>query len=213
MQLVENARRWFESRLLIQRLRGSIPRMSTNKPHEGTQKHELDRRFPFVVHPGPSIVKKGKLVYRIEGQDAMYRLKVKIKSLAEESRIIRKAENHYKRSAKLLRIRQRLDNAGLTNKQIDRLMRRANGKVPGRVEQVWIDQSRDRWFDLQRHRRFVVRPHARAALLAYGYMRGTPYRRMEAKTHEKPNWDTVISNIKKFGEFNESYFDQWKHAS
>lgn len=84
-------------------------------------------------------------------------LRVKIKSLAEEARIIRHEADRYKRR-----------------------------NDPTRL-------------GLHDHRRGVVRPEARNALLAYGYLRGRLYAQIEASTHEAPNWPRVARLIEKYG--------------
>jgi ubiquitin len=43
-------------------------------------------------------------------------------------------------------------------------------------------RSKD-FFELNAHRRFHVRPAARAAQLAYGFLKGIPYKKIESKTY------------------------------
>lgn len=52
---------------------------------------------------------------------------------------------------------------------------------------------------LNQHRTEVVRDHSRHNLLAYGILRGVPYRKMEQKCSEKPDFDRVSSIAKRFG--------------
>ena len=40
-----------------------------------------------------------------------------------------------------------------------------------------------------------VRQHARAAQLAYGFLRGRPYDVVEGKCHDAPDWDRVLEFI------------------
>jgi len=59
------------------------------------------------------------------------------------------------------------------------------------------------WYDmiqLKEHRRTVVRYEARSALLAYGFLRGTPYRTMEPSTKpgNEPDWKRVRQLIHKY---------------
>lgn len=86
-------------------------------------------------------------------------LKIKICSLAEEAKIIRREE----------------------------------GRFPS---------DSNKRFRLRNHRIMVVRREARAAQLAYGFLRGMPYNKMEAKTHDEP-LTTVFAalkrNVVKFG--------------
>jgi len=110
-------------------------------------------------------------------------LKVKIKSLAEEARIIRKEEN------KTLKLHKMKYPEGGYCPQYD---------------------------SLRNHRRIDVQGEARAALLAYGYLRGVPYKAMESKTKEdnRPNWKRVRTIAKKFGKssYNEETFTAWAEA-
>ena len=52
---------------------------------------------------------------------------------------------------------------------------------------------------LRRHRIHEVRPEARHALLAYGFLRGRDYRALEAKAACAPDWDRVQRLAEKFG--------------
>jgi len=87
-------------------------------------------------------------------------LKVKIKSLATEAKIIRQEER---------KARERRD----------RTLR----------------------IGLAGHRRGIVRHEARHSLLAYGFLRGVPYDKMEAKCHgnDEPEFGKVYKLVQKFG--------------
>jgi len=91
-------------------------------------------------------------------------LKVKITSLAEEAKIIRR----YKRRL------------------------RAKPRAPG-------ESPPAAWWGLRHHHLSIVRPEARAALIAYGFLRGRRYRQIEAKCHEPPDWKRVGQIVEKFG--------------
>lgn len=54
-------------------------------------------------------------------------------------------------------------------------------------------------FELAQHRRFDVRNEARSALLAYGFLRGRPYLRMEAKCWTAPDVSRIMEIAAKFG--------------
>lgn len=56
------------------------------------------------------------------------------------------------------------------------------------------------FWSLRNHRKIDVRNEARAALLAYGFMRGRPYLVMEAKYHEAPNWTRVAQILIKYAD-------------
>jgi hypothetical protein len=109
-------------------------------------------------------------------------LKVKVTSLAEEARIIR-------RIARKVRAAH------------DR--KRHPGDVPPQA-----------WFGLNAHRTFDVRREARSSHLAYGFLRGVPYRAMEEKAHEAPNWKRVEQLVTKYGEGDPrermQRFSEWK---
>lgn len=58
----------------------------------------------------------------------------------------------------------------------------------------------DVFFGLRSHRVLDVRREARAASLAYGFLRGRDYKRIEASCHEPPNWKRVEDLVRKYGE-------------
>lgn len=112
-----------------------------------------------------------------------YRLKVKIMTLAAEARIIRGAEHQAKRKRDRCAVRQKSQLA----EKYD--IRRAT---------------------LHTHRILIVRRHARAALLAYAFLRGVPYRRVENNMpvdlkgklpswQEKHPWPLVVDAIRTHG--------------
>jgi hypothetical protein len=86
-------------------------------------------------------------------------LKVKVKSLAEEARIIRKEEHKAKRSKRWHAERQQTE-------QAEKYARLRNS--------------------LYEHRLDVVRFECRAAELARAFIKGTPYRKVERNTHDGP---------------------------
>lgn len=54
-------------------------------------------------------------------------------------------------------------------------------------------------FALAQHRRFDVRREARSALLAYGFLRGRSYERIEAKCWDAPDLIRTAEIVAKFG--------------
>lgn len=100
-------------------------------------------------------------------------LKVKIASLAEEARIIRKKERVALKDARRFE---------------------ATGDPEGAVH-------RHLFFGLRRHRTFDVRSEARHALLALAFLRGCPYRRVEQKAHVAPLSKSIARMLVKFGDF------------
>jgi hypothetical protein len=106
-------------------------------------------------------------------------LKVKIKSLAAEARIIKQEEQKALRHVRALREYYSQRNTPLV----------ADSVIP---------KARDQYVSLHNHRVVQVRAEARHSGLAYGFLRGTPYRRIEAKCHVPPNWVKVQSMIARF---------------
>jgi hypothetical protein len=90
-------------------------------------------------------------------------LKIKIKSLAEEARIIRFEEK----------------------------------KWPGPS-----DERSGLWC----HRTGPVREEARSAQLAYGFLKGMPYKRIENSCKSAPDWKRTHQLIKKYGGFSDKDF-------
>jgi hypothetical protein len=113
-------------------------------------------------------------------------LKIKIKSLAAEARIIRAEEQKLKR-----RIRR--------SKKLRRILRKGGtlkGKplTPERAEELGLEVHQ-----LKVHRKSDVREEARHSLLAYGYMRGTPYKNIEQRCEECPSSGRIASMVNRFG--------------
>lgn len=81
---------------------------------------------------------------------------MKVKSLAEEARIIRREETLARTSWEVQRLRE--------------------------------------------HRTGIVRRAMREALLAYGFIRGIAYGKMEATASEPPDWRNVRSMVVKYGQ-------------
>lgn len=111
-------------------------------------------------------------------------LKIKIINLADEQRTIRKEVHKFGRQIAAITAEKGEDDylalAGL---------RCAQGSV------FW-------------HGHEVVRPAARQALLAYGFLRGTPYRRIEQKTNDAPDFDSIRKMARRFYE-GEGFETEW----
>ena len=69
-------------------------------------------------------------------------------------------------------------------------------------------------FGLWHHRTEVVRPEARCANLAYGFLRGRPYFAMEKTCNTAPNWDRILKLAIRYGDAPEAEirarFDAWR---
>lgn len=98
-------------------------------------------------------------------------LKIKICTLAAEARIIRREENRW------------------AKKITYTVVNHKTGETRTRTKLIRKDHPVA--VSLRDHRRGVVRREARSALLAYGFLRGRPYRAMEAKSYTKPEWKRV----------------------
>jgi hypothetical protein len=102
-------------------------------------------------------------------------LKVKIKSLAAEAKIIRLEEKKAK-----------------------------------------ARKNRDLIVNLREHRIHTVRKECRASHLAQGFLKGRPYKSMEAFCYQEPDWKKVQSMIERFGEGDKrelvQRFSEWKEA-
>lgn len=57
------------------------------------------------------------------------------------------------------------------------------------------DQSLWTYHHLRTHRLHVVRPEARATNLAFGFLKGTPYKAIEAKVHNQTYYDLVMPGM------------------
>lgn len=104
-------------------------------------------------------------------------LKIKIKSLAEEARIIRKEEEKYKQKRAFY-------------------WARGDNKYNAADTIFWA---------LRDHRATPVGTESRAALLAYGYLRGRKFQQLETapkkegKAWRMPQWNRVIDLVCKYG--------------
>lgn len=107
-------------------------------------------------------------------------LKVKIKSLAAEARIIRAEEKKF-------------------NAVVERpMLQRGQPRIPRTVKwKASPEQLRIR-AQLWEHRTKDVRGEARCSLIAYGYLRGRKYKWVEDKAKTPPNWENVQRIIEKF---------------
>lgn len=142
--------------------------------------------------------------------EKMEYLRVKIASLAAEARIIRAKERKaalrgpgFKVARDLSALRWHLRREGRAPDPSERLLLRdleLDLKLAReRAKPEWIEAARALRKELRAHRVGVVREAARAAHLAFGYLRGVPYRAMEARCAAPPDWDKVWHNVKTFG--------------
>lgn len=117
-------------------------------------------------------------------QDKRHYLAVKITSLAQEARIIRKRERH----------------SGRILSYLEWLGKRDPEKY---TEERWQKWRQGRNSDLREgfthHRLHVVRPEARDSQLAYAFLRGKAFAKVEPTARTIPNWANVHGIVDRFG--------------
>ena len=64
----------------------------------------------------------------------------------------------------------------------------------------------EKW-NLQHHRKTVVRSAARANLLAYAFLRGIPYSKVERYSESEPNWTAIGKTALRFGGEEDAWTD------
>lgn len=120
-------------------------------------------------------------------------LRVKIRSLAMEARIIRHEEN------KCCPKRRAVFNPVPTEHQKHHEWS-VDGYVHTRYEKVKHGaEPRDEYWPLRWHRIGDVRNEQRSALLAYGFLRGRTYARIESYSLVPPSFNRVVELVVKFG--------------
>jgi hypothetical protein len=102
-------------------------------------------------------------------------LKIKLMTLAEESRIIRCETKRWGKA---------------------RCFAPSN---PAHPEGPFKPVTHPMVHSLYMHRIVAVRKEARAASLAYGFLRGRDYLKMEARCYYPPDWERVEYHVKTFG--------------
>lgn len=131
--------------------------------------------------------------------DRRHLLKIKLKSLAAEARIIRKAENRLQIPAMVagdtpaLTKEEREKNPELS-KSIAKQARIARNWHRAQFRsKPWYGENRARLEELQLHRVRDVRESARATHLAYGFIRGRTYAQMEGLRYFAKNLQGEIN--------------------
>ncbi len=79
-----------------------------------------------------------------------------------------------------------------------RFIRHEEEKIKGR-QKIGNDLKSDQFWKLRNHRKVDVRPAARAAQLAYGFLRDVPYRKIEPTSKEPQGYyeEKDRENLKK----------------
>lgn len=135
-------------------------------------------------------------------------MKVKIKTLAEEARIIRREEQKQKGWINVLTQQQSFRHA----KDAPRPDERTNWPDIEDAQQK-SDDAYDLFWGLHRHRTQELRRTARINHLAYGFLRGVPYKNMENGAYDFPNLKKVEETAKRFYDYGDNLFkmvwDNW----
>lgn len=151
-------------------------------------------------------------------------LKIKIKTLATEASDIRREERKInigsrgrKRIARALHFgsfhngdEPRLDMTPAQKIRLEKKLARSRAQLSN-------PSAVTRFYGLRSHRTNEVRSHARSAFLAYGFLRGVDYKRIETNARFSPDWMEVKRLIEKFSEEGtqawEQRFAEFKIAS
>lgn len=151
-------------------------------------------------------------------------LKIKIKSLAEESRMIRSAERKQnlnakgrQRIARALKLGSVPDITNTARVDFDEVRR---VRLEKKLARSRARLSNPKVLAVQkglREHRLELRSHSRSAHLAYGFLRGTSYGSMEQNARHSPDWPAVKRLVEKFSEegfqFWETKFDAFKEST
>lgn len=142
-------------------------------------------------------------------------LKIKIKALAAESRIIREAEQT---------CRQHMNNCrnwidGGENRRTGVYHRRPGEMKEGLLE-YWKEHHKE-LMDLKTHRKGMdgsggIRHEARHSSLAYAFLREKPYRAIEEKVHQgnEPDMEAIHRIVERFGgKRNPGEVEAWLEAA
>ncbi len=117
-------------------------------------------------------------------------LKMKIGGLAAEAKIIKREEQKWKLLGKPVVVTVGKKGSPSSRSHVQSFSMK---RFPGTDHPLRLS--------LHEHRIAKVRPEIRAALLAYGFLRGRTYLQIENNTKSRPPWTLVIKNIKQFGVF------------
>ncbi len=132
--------------------------------------------------------------------DGRVMLRVKLLSLAEEQRIIRR---HEQRSTRCLRCSKWRRHHIEEKHPIP-------GAISGEPQYRWSIVCRENgprfkgtrpplYNRLRSHRIFDIRPEIRATQIAYAFLRGQEYEAVERNHLTQPNWNKVFDLIERYG--------------
>jgi hypothetical protein len=115
----------------------------------------------------------------MEKQAGLTFLRIKIKHLALEP--------------ELLKLEMRRVRARAHYKALSTAMQAGQNTAP--YEDPWLA------IELRNHRLMEIRPEARCAQIAYGFLRGRTYRQVEAKSKRTPDWKRIAEIALKYGDY------------
>ena len=145
-------------------------------------------------------------MYTKEGsiKDLREVLRVKIKSLAEEAKIIRAEENKCKArsnpaKAAYMRLRRLFRNSNMSKEELkEAILAAKQVRAARRVSHPTIaDPIREQMYV---HRVGVVRRESRNAHLAYCIIRGKSIEKIDSGIYPGPNWKEVQRLVEKYGD-------------
>ena len=137
-------------------------------------------------------------------------LKIKIKSLAAEAAMIHREERRQNpghrarvRARRIIEGKRRPQDGDISHSRAARILK--------------IKPNMDAFWGLRHHRQSDVREETRAAHVAYGFLRGLDYKRIENHTTSSPNWSRVEDLVRKYGvgdiRDRMQRFAEWKEAA
>lgn len=143
-------------------------------------------------------------------------LKIKIKSLAEEAKMIRREERKQNPGHRA-RVRARRYLAGKTKACASHETHARKQAEAKKVLRQRSEKAMDAFFGLRHHRTIEVRDESRSSHVAYGFLRGLDYKRVENSAKTEPDWTRVEQLVKKYGEGDVrdrmQRFSEWKSAA
>ena len=126
-------------------------------------------------------------------------LRVKIRSLAVEATIIR-AEEQKLKGYTVRKTRAPVSPAGIGKPNFRKV--KTGGTIRwlrAHQKEADADTKLSEYYGLHWHRIRDIRPEARAAQLAYGFLRGTSYHVIEKEGSVKPPFDATLRLAQKYG--------------
>lgn len=146
-------------------------------------------------------------------------LKAGLRATVDEIAYVKEAERKAAMEASVMRLKLSLMDAKYSDPQIKRIMKRAKANLFGfgetkerrhaRPDPEWIAQAEERRWGLNHRRRVELRRKARWQNLAYGFLRGVPYKAMERIAYEPPPWHL---SVRRLNRFNKGYLELRDHV-